>query len=136
MIRLIVDAPIVLMAVIGDSLDPLVETALEEIAKGDVAAPTIWWAEIRNALVMMERKRRISELDVEQALIVLSALPVSLDATPQSEALTGLMRRYNLSISDAFYLELAARRQSPVATQDPRLARAAAAEGSLWTPAG
>ncbi len=44
-------------------------------------------------------------------------------------AVLGLARRHGLTVHDAAYLELAIRRQAPLATLDAALSRAAAVEG-------
>jgi len=57
-------------------------------------------------------------------------LPIRIDPTPPPPAaLLSLALRFQLTSTDAAYLELALRRQLPIATRDDELAEAAWAAG-------
>jgi predicted nucleic acid-binding protein len=92
-------------------------------------APGLLWAEIRNLLLMAERRGRIDSGTVEAALGVIEDLGIALDHTPVSARTLTLARRHRLTIYDALYLELALRLGAPLATRDGALRRAALAEG-------
>lgn len=93
------------------------------------AAPWLLWAEIRNILVVAERRGRIAPGIVEQALEAIGDLGIVLDTAPSSAALLALCRAHGLTAYDALYLELAIREGAALATRDAALARAATAEG-------
>jgi len=60
----------------------------------------------------------------------IESLPIAIDReTPGPAAILSLALRYDLSSYDAAYLELALRRQLPIATQDAALSEAAWAAG-------
>jgi predicted nucleic acid-binding protein len=92
-------------------------------------APWLFWAEIRNILVMNERRGRIEATEVDVTIPALEKLRITLDTTPSSATVMDLARRHRLTVHDALYLELAQRRGAALATLDRALAEAARAEG-------
>ena len=60
---------------------------------------------------------------------VLRGLPIRTDTEPDLDAALDIARVHSLSMYDAVYVELAQRREAPVATLDVRLSQAAVAEG-------
>ena len=95
----------------------------------EFAAPWLIWAEIRNILLVSERRGRIPANVVEQALEAVDGLGLILDTSPSSAVVAGLCRAHRLTAYDALYLELALRKGATLATHDAALARAASAEG-------
>jgi len=96
---------------------------------GDFIAPTLLWIELRNILLVAERRQRLKVSGTENALAALGRLSISLDAEPSSAAVFRLARSHGLSGYGALYLELALRRSGALATGDIALVRAARAEG-------
>ena len=82
-----------------------------------------------NALLVAERRNRLTPDEADQRLRALAALPVHTDDEPRLDVALALARAHDLSIYDALYLELAQRHASALATLDAALARAAEAEG-------
>ena len=105
----------------------------QAIEDGDDAwIPAHWWLEIGNALLMAERKGRITPEQSAQALALIDDLPLEQDeetAEHVGERTFSLARKHRLTIYDAAYLELAQRRGAFLATFDAQLADAAAKEG-------
>lgn len=132
MTGLILDASVAIAAAVSDEEDALADAALDVIAVSGAFAPVLWWAEIRNVLLVMERRQRLRPTGTAGAIAALSALPISLDDNPDSDAVMTLARAHVLSVYDALYLELAIRLQKPLATLDRRLTVAARDEGMLW----
>lgn len=93
------------------------------------AAPMLLRAEIRNILIVGERRGRISEDCVNQALEKIDELGIALDTAPSSAAVLSLCRRHRLTAYDALHLDLSLRENAELATLDAALARAARAEG-------
>ena len=91
--------------------------------------PALWWFEVRNILVINERRGRISRGAVSGFLGVLGEMSVSPDHAPEETTILHLARSHRLAVYDAAYLELALRRSLPLATLDRALARAAQSEG-------
>ncbi len=90
--------------------------------------PSLWWFEIRNLLVMNERRGRLTESESLRFLRRLDRLGITEDRTPQESEVLRLARTHRLSVYDAAYLELALRNRIRLATLDKALARAAQQE--------
>jgi predicted nucleic acid-binding protein len=108
--------------------------AIREAIEGGAEAwiPSHWWLEIGNALLMAERRGRITTAGVTQALSLMEALPFEEDeetAEQLSVRTFALARKHGLTIYDAAYLELAQRRSATLATFDTQLLKAAGREG-------
>lgn len=93
--------------------------------------PGHWRLEVGNGLLMAERRGRVPDGTMAALLGRLAALPIALDpetAVRAWDAAPALVRRHGLSLYDAAYLELAARKGLALATFDAALRRAATAE--------
>jgi predicted nucleic acid-binding protein len=93
-----------------------------------VQVPSIWPLEVANALLVAERRKRISQADSTAALAALAKLPIELDAETGQRAghdTIALARQHSLSVYDAAYLELATRRAATLASLDDPLRKAA-----------
>ena len=86
------------------------------------------------------RRKRIDAIFDNDALVKLSAMPITVDTETDLHAWTTalcLSERFGLTLYDAAYLELAQRRDLPLATLDSDLRAAARALsvrllGSAW----
>ncbi len=125
----VLDASIAACWAFEDEDHPGAALALERIRADEARVPSLWWFEVRNVLLINERRGRISETDTAGFLRDLSRLGVTLDRSPDEAALLSLARRHRLTVYDASYLELARRDALPLATLDADLACAAQAEG-------
>ena len=92
-------------------------------------APWLIWAELRNILILQERRGRLLQGQSDRAVAAFDRLGVTLDTSAPSEVVMGLARRHRLTVYDALYLELAIRRGWPLVTRDRALASAVRAEG-------
>lgn len=91
-------------------------------------APDLWPLEVGNALLMAQRRRRISHEQRFKALLVLRDLPITLDRQTPERAWQETMQladEHGLTLYDANYLELAIRLNLPLATFDGPLRAAA-----------
>jgi predicted nucleic acid-binding protein len=127
MADLVLDASALAASVLPDETGP----DLAALARQHDAfrAPWLIWAEIRNILIVLERRGRLPEGFADEALAAIDGLAIALDTTPDSGAVLRLARRHGLSPHDALYLELASRHGAVLATRDAALAAAARAEG-------
>ena len=98
--------------------------------------PALWPLEVANALVVLVRRRKLTEHERHTALGWLRGLPLRIDPEAASLAfsrLSELASAHQLSVYDATYLELAQRRQLALACQDGPLRQAAKQAGvTLW----
>jgi predicted nucleic acid-binding protein len=113
----------------NDEDHPKAAEALDRLRVDEAHAPGLWRFELCNVLVVSERRGRITERDTAQFLQAVSCLPIRLDMDAPEPELVRMARDHGLSVYDAAYLELAARRNLPLATLDNRLARACRAAG-------
>lgn len=128
---IVMDNSIVLSWCLADEEDPLAELAMRLTIEEGAVVPAIWWYELRNALVVNERRGRIQTDVVQATLVDLEEMRIRLDADHDSGMVLELARRHGLSVYDASYLEVALRRALPLATLDQRLREAVAASGGV-----
>lgn len=129
---LVLDASLLLGALLPDEPGFDLPALLEPYE--EVLAPWLLWAELRNALLVIERRGRIPADEVDQRLLVVQDLHIILDQMPRSAAVMRLARKHGLSAYDALYLELALHKQADLATFDRTLADAARVEGVRVLP--
>jgi predicted nucleic acid-binding protein len=128
----VLDASIVMAWFFKDETNALAEHVMTLVESCDVHVPYHWHAEVANSLIMGERKGRVETAFVDQfAQIIenLDILPESPLAERNAVSLLPLARQHQLTIYDALYLDLAQRRECPIATLDKALARAASEAG-------
>jgi predicted nucleic acid-binding protein len=133
--RFVLDASIILTWCFPDEQSQKALENSERIAAGDrVAIPAFWRYEMLNALLVGERRKRITT-ELTQAFVAdLDCLPVDVDQPAAATVFTttqALCRKHGLTAYDAAYLELAMRDNQPLATVDDALRRSAIAEGVL-----
>ena len=105
------------------------ERVLEDLHPLGGVVPGLFWYEIRNVLVVNERRARIEPADSARFLMRLRDLRLQRDEDHDEDSLMALARTHALRAYDAAYLETALRRGDSLATLDRDLASAAAAEG-------
>jgi predicted nucleic acid-binding protein len=125
---MVVDASVAGGWLLPDERQPACESAYKHLDTDYALVPRIWWFEIRNLLIMAERRKRLDEQAVAEALSALATLPLRQDDNVDEAALLRLARQHRLTVYDASYLELAKREDIPLATLDRELARAARSE--------
>jgi predicted nucleic acid-binding protein len=125
----VIDASILAAWFLDEKSDPRVEAAFDMVARVETLAPSLFYYEIRNALLVSERRNRITEAMSAAFLRDLGLLPIRLGPTGDDASLMTLARKWKLTVYDAAYLELAKREKLPLATLDRALEKAAFAEG-------
>jgi predicted nucleic acid-binding protein len=101
---------------------------LNRLATETALVPAWWFIEITNVLAMAERQRRITPTQSDAFISDLSKLGIERDNEAPDRAFTHLLvlcRRHRLTSYDAIYLELAIRRNLPLATLDNGLRKTA-----------
>lgn len=125
----VLDASITARWAFDDENHPVAALALERIRTHEAHVPAIWGFEVRNTLVVNERRGRLTEKDTNEFLRGLARLSVTVDRSPVETDVLALARGRRLTIYDAAYLELARREGLPLATLDTALEAAAIVEG-------
>ena len=124
----VLDASIAACWAFDDEDHPVAALALERVRIDEARVPSLWWFEVRNTLIVSERRGRLTESDTATFLRGLAHLRVSVDRSPEEADVLALARHRRLTVYDAAYLELARRESAPLATLDAALATAARAE--------
>jgi len=124
----VVDASVAACWFMPDERHPVADAAYRRIGLDPAVTPGLWWFELRNVLIVSERRGRLDSTKTARVMRLLRGLPVMIDLDVEEDALMQLARRHRLTIYDAAYLELALRRGYPLATLDAELAVAARAE--------
>ncbi|MFY9682442.1 MAG: type II toxin-antitoxin system VapC family toxin [Candidatus Sulfotelmatobacter sp.] len=133
MSRFVVDASVVLTWCFPDENSALAERVAQMFKEGDSAiAPSFWPHELLNALLVGEKRKRISGDLIRAFLTDLATLPIVLQESQADAVFDGiqsLSREHGLTAYDAAYLDLAQTNGLPVATLDEDLMRACARTG-------
>ncbi len=105
------------------------ESLLDDVAAGAIiAVPSLWIFEVTNALVVLLRRKRMSQEQWTKARRSVALLSPEIDDLVPGTVLgtvSELAAKQRLTVYDAASLELAIRRRLPLATRDVDLSRAA-----------
>lgn len=104
----------------------------QRLINDEVFVPTHFFTELANAVLVAERRKRTEARHLPGLFELLDSLRPQedvLDAMAVLERILPLARAHGLTVYDALYLELAARRGLAIATGDRALARAARSAG-------
>src|SRR6266700_4128708 len=129
---LILDSSAALAWIYADEVTNAIREVFDAVAENGAWVPALWRLELANSLTMAVRKRRIDPDFRRAALADLALLDITTDQQTDSYAWTdalNLADRFQLTVYDAAYLELAIRRGLPLATLDQDLGDAALAIG-------
>jgi predicted nucleic acid-binding protein len=131
--RFVLDASVTLAWCFADEGTAYTEAVLDLLANGGEAlAPAIWPFEVANAILVGERRKRITLAQVTAVLQRIGDLPIHVDPVRVDRAFGStllLARKEQLTEYDAAYVELALREGLPLATLDDRLRRGAKSAG-------
>ena len=108
------------------------EDVLISIMDSSAIVPVTWALEVAHVLTRAEAKSLIKPEQTTAFIRMLKGLEIKTDETTHEFALSdtlGIARKYTLSAYDASYLELALRQDSPLATLDLGLRKAAKKSG-------
>lgn len=102
--------------------------ALDRLKRDEAVVPSLGWFEVRNVVIVNERRGRLAAPDTAAFLQDLELLPIRTDHDPGERLALALARRHGLTFYDAAYLEISVRLDAPLATLDRALGAAARAE--------
>ena len=124
----VLDSSVALAWCFEDERTDATDALLRQVALSGAVASALWPLEVLNALLVGERRGRL-DADKRQTLAgFLRDLPIRLD-DKTAEAVwretSALAARFQLTVYDASYLELAQRLERPLATRDRALRVAA-----------
>ena len=125
---LVIDASVSISWLLADENESYSPGVLECFPQYRAIAPAVWPLEVGNALLMAERRQRLTSEKTGVFLSLLQKLPIVVETEPSQHLLAELLnlaRQQQLSVYDASYLHLAMRRGGLLATMDQRLRQAA-----------
>ena len=123
----VLDASIAACWAFADEDHPVAALALERMRMDVALVPSLWWFELRNTLIVSERRGRLTETDTALFLREIARLPITVDRSPDEAEVLMLARRHRLTVYHASHLALAQRESVPLATLDGALRGAARA---------
>jgi predicted nucleic acid-binding protein len=129
---IVIDASVALAWCFPDEASEYADGVLVGLDGRTTMVPAIWSAEITNALLVGERRKRIRQPEVRRFLELLKGLSILEDGQPFAETVSNVLplaREYDLSAYDAAYLDVAVRHEAPLATLDKALQKAGRAAG-------
>jgi predicted nucleic acid-binding protein len=124
----VLDASLALAWHFEDEVSLYADRVLDWLGEDPAVVPSLWALEIANALVVAERRGRLSPAGVARAAELFLEVPISIhEVAPQSALgpVLDLARTHGMTTYDAAYLELAMREGLPLATEDEILRAAA-----------
>lgn len=129
---LVIDCSIVMSWCFADEATATSAKVQDRLVNEAAIVPSHWSLEVANVLLMAEKRKRISAAHSTQFVNLLETLDIQVDDEVGNRAfghILPLSRSHKLTSYDAAYLELALRRQLPLASLDDDLRRAAAKLG-------
>ena len=130
MSQYVLDNAVTMAWCFSDEATPYTENLLDRLSNlvDSAVVPALWLYEVTNVCMLAVRKGRITKTIAITFLENLTDLPIEVEP-PRSKAevflvLAGVVEQYKLTAYDAAYLELAIRRNLPLATLDIALIEA------------
>lgn len=120
----VIDSSVAIAWLMPDEQPEFVHASLNNDAFLDCVAPHLFWFEVRNVLLLNERRKRLTASARFEALELLSSLPIRFQKFSDDKSCFALAGKHNLTFYDASYLALAIAEDMPLATLDRALARA------------
>jgi predicted nucleic acid-binding protein len=115
---------------IGNQATAYSETIALRLQDDRAIVPPIWELEFSNVLRTACLRKAMTAQDAQAVIAQIVSLPIEVDRqVVRPSELLSLGLRFGLTVYDAAYLELALRRQVPIATSDAALSEAASACG-------
>lgn len=124
----VVDCSIAMTWLFKDEATPKTAELLNRLATEAALVPAWWFIEVTNVLALAERKGRITAAQSSAFISDLGKLDFDQDDQAPGRAFAHLLplcRTHQLTSYDAIYLDLASRRNLPLATLDVDLRKAA-----------
>jgi len=136
-LSLVLDASLTLAWYFEDEASAAADSLLAVVSRRGAVVPPLWRLEVANGFQSAIRRKRIDQRYRDESLADLRLLAIEIDGESDAHVWSStlaLADRFGLSVYDSCYLELAQRRDLPLATLDARLRSACAALGLPTAP--
>jgi predicted nucleic acid-binding protein len=132
--RFVLDASVALAWVVDRNPDPYAETVRQRIRGGSKPlVPFLWQLEVANVLILVRRRKVLTDDEVEEGLDYLDAFAatvVEIDPNfPSIREAFRVAKEVGLTAYDAVYFDLARRESLPLATLDKAFRESATRAG-------
>jgi predicted nucleic acid-binding protein len=130
-VSLVLDSSVTLAWIYADETTEPIREVFNMLSRSGTWVPGLWRLEVANVLEMGVRRKRHDAKFRDATLADLAQLPIQVDTETDKHAWSTTLRlaeRHQLTLYDAAYLELALRRNLPIATLDEDLRSAARVE--------
>lgn len=124
----VIDNSVVMSWCFKDETNRYADAVLDKLSESTAIAPSIWSLEVVNVLLVAERRKRLKQVDSVRFITLLSQLPIVVEDEGSEKMMKDLLalgRTSHLSSYDASYLDLAMRKDCPIATIDKKIMEAA-----------
>jgi predicted nucleic acid-binding protein len=131
-LSLVLDSSATLAWIYAEETTQDIREVFDTVTEGRAFVPSLWRLEVANSLTGAMRRGRIGAEFRRAALADLAFLDIIVDDQTDSNAwgeTLALADRFRMTVYDAAYVELAARRRLPLATLDAEMRAAGAALG-------
>jgi predicted nucleic acid-binding protein len=129
----VIDSSVGFAWVLPQQATPEMNDLLKDISNGALAVvPALWFVEVANGLLVLERRKKITSAERKIALQRLMNLNLTVDEEARNVAFgktSDLAEKHGLTAYDATYLEAAIRRKLGLASRDEALWEAARRSG-------
>ncbi len=125
---LVLDSSVALAWLYSEETTPAVQGVFDLVISSGAWVPSLWRLEVANSLQTAVRRGRISADVRDRSLTDLALMKIMTDSHTEAYAWTTTLRLadiFRLTVYDAAYLELAQRRNLPLASLDRDLRDAA-----------
>jgi len=127
---LVLDSSATLAWVYSDEITRTIKELFDAVVNSGAWAPVIWPLEVANSLQTAVRRGRIKANFRDATLADLALINIQIDDETNNYAWSSILKiahKYNLTLYDAAYIELAQRKSLPLASLDRDLRTAAKA---------
>ena len=124
----VVDASVAMSWCFLDEAAAATQKLYDDLSRVSVLVPAWWYVELANVLYLAEKNGRIPADRVAEFVAFVGSMQIEADNEAPQRAFSHLLplcRKHQLTSYDAIYLDLAVRRQLPLATLDGPLRKAA-----------
>jgi predicted nucleic acid-binding protein len=128
----VVDCSVAMTWLFSDEATDETQELLDRLSAETALVPSWWFVEVTNVLALAERRGRITPAQSGAFIVDLGKLDIEQDDEAPGRAFSHLLplcRKHKLTSYDAMYLDLAVRRDLPLATLDVDLRKAAKTVG-------
>lgn len=124
----VLDASVAAAWFLPDEVSEAADRLLGEVLANPPVVPSLFRHELRNLLLLAERRNRVSPFEIDEVLTLLATLPIAERGPGADHDILHLARKHGLTAYDAAYLALALAEGLPLATLDKKLIAAARVE--------